>query len=599
MKVTQGVLKYCNIYGITFDDKYSNIKTIVTTDNYNSQFSTVNNASISQTSTSLNNNNSYYNRIESCKLIDCNVENGKFVNSKFIGLSGVTNYINDGYFSGCTFSGFTINGGKFYNCVVYSNNLWENGFWDNTNGTDDFMAKWHDGVWNRGHFNSYYGWSGGTFNNGIFHYPAVWYNGIVNGGTFSGITWYSGLVRTANFINSIFKGGVFNNGTITNCTFSGGTFNYGKMVNCNVEGGRLFGGLISGSTINNNVEVKGSNFNQVTVNNGNFYNAVGYNLNVVDGNFYGGTYNSSLFGGGDIYNGTYSDISGSSSLTIHNGTFLYSKFNLSHIKNGNFTNCYASNIIWNYGIYTEGEMYNSKWYDGYWNDGVFGSGLSGNTLAPNGGGQGTTKWTGSTTMASGWWEYNPFGNDISTTISTTAAYGFTGRRQRIESNDNTGDMFGLICTGLTLQSGISYNISVKYRFSFHDNRYGFGITDSLSTTDVTLSSGKTYISRSNSCLNAYTINVNRTFNEGSHLVFFGALSDVGDFFEIDEVNVRTNDNSNWYGGNFYGGYFNGNWYGGTFHYGYFNGVYYTKAPRFKRWVQSTQAGAGSTTSYTA
>jgi uncharacterized protein YjbI with pentapeptide repeats len=325
MKITQAVLKYCNIYGITFNDKYSNIKSIVTSDNYNSKFT-----SDSQTSTILLSDTSYYNRVEKCKLFNCNVENGHFLNSNFIGLSGVTNYINDGYFSGCTFSGYTINGGKFYNCVVHSNNVWENGYWDNANGTVDFRASWHDGVWNRGRFASDQGWTGGTFNGGTFEYPAVWYNGIANGGLFSGATWWRGLVRNATFMNSQFNGGVFNSGRIINSAIQGGTFNGGNISGSVVtayynhtifNGGSLSGGSLSDMR----VEIRGANLNYINTTYCTIYatNSIGTRL---DGaTIYGGIFKNCNIESGDIYNCTFSNLSGttgpSSSLIIHNGTF--------------------------------------------------------------------------------------------------------------------------------------------------------------------------------------------------------------------------------------------------------------------------------------
>ena len=78
MEVTQAVLKYSDIYGVTFNDKYSDIKTIATKNGFNSKFS-VNTGYISQTSTILTNDNGYYNLIEKCKLINCNVKTGKFL----------------------------------------------------------------------------------------------------------------------------------------------------------------------------------------------------------------------------------------------------------------------------------------------------------------------------------------------------------------------------------------------------------------------------------------------------------------------------------------------------------------------------------------
>jgi uncharacterized protein YjbI with pentapeptide repeats len=368
---TQGVIKYCNISAITFDDKYSNIKTIKTTDNFNSKFSSSAQPSLATTSTSLSKNNYYYNRIESCTMWDCNVKNGKFINCIFIGSgTGLNNFINDGYFSGCTFTGYKIYNGKFYNCRIDANNLWENGYWDNINGTDDFLAAWHNGTWNRGHFSSSYNWQNGVFNSGVFHQPAIWYNGVANGGTFSGITWYHGLVRNANFITSDFENGVINNGVIFNCNLKGGTFNNGKIYNSVISGMTIYNGSITGGTITSTeTEIRGGTFSKVNIVDGKFYNLNGRLLNISNGDFYGGTYSNCIFNGGDIYNGTYYNISGTTNLLIHNGSFNKSRFTNIRVHNGNFTSCVSQGTTLDYGVYTEGYFLNGIWNDGYWNDG--------------------------------------------------------------------------------------------------------------------------------------------------------------------------------------------------------------------------------------
>ena len=384
MKVTQGVLKWSSLYGIVFYDKYLDIKTILTTDNYSSKFKN----NVSQTSTILSNNNIYYNTVENCNLINCDVNNGRFINSKLIGMSGltlgltgITNYINDGYFSGCTISGYIINGGKFYNCIINSNNIWNDGHWTNDNGSSNFSTTWKGGIWNSGVFSDPKGWSGGTFNGGTFIPPAVWYDGIANGGTFSGITWYNGLVRNANFVAGCsFEDGIFNNGSFIDSNFDGGVFNNGTMYNSIINNATFYDGNISGSTINNAV-INGGNFTNLTINFCDTFNMNASNITVNDGNFYNGNYNNIIFNGGNIYNGLYTNISGSTSnLTIHNGLFTNSFFNSINIHNGNFTNCYSNNVIWQYGVYTEGQMYDSYWYDGYWNDGIF-SAILGNTTS--------------------------------------------------------------------------------------------------------------------------------------------------------------------------------------------------------------------------
>ena len=367
---TQGVFEYCNLSNITFNDKYSDSKTILTTNTYNSKFSIK-----SATSTSLNYSNSYYNKIENCNLYNCNVENGMFNNSTFNGNLN-SNYIKNGDFYNCIISGYTISGGHFYNCKIYSQNNWQYGFWDNTNGYLDFQTTWNDGVWNRGNFNGI--WSGGTFNNGTF--TGLWMDGIVNNGTFSATTWLNGLVRNGTFVDgTIWKNGIFNAGTITNCIWSGGTFNGGSIFNSIIRGGVMNSGLITGCTIYD-FNVNGSVIKNSTILNGKIYSISTYEssgLNVLDGSFYGGYIKQSSFSGGSIYNGIYANDTINPAVKIYNGTFTNSRLSGSTIYNGNFTKCVSYSVKFNYGIYSNGEMYESKWYDGYWNDGIF----SGRSLA--------------------------------------------------------------------------------------------------------------------------------------------------------------------------------------------------------------------------
>ncbi len=377
MEVTQGVLKGCNVYSVLFDNKYSNIKTILTTNDQSSKFLATDVGSISQTSTILSSNNMYYNIVEDCNTYYCNIKNGKFINSFLFGISGVT-YIDDGYFSGCTLSGYTINGGNFYNCNIGPSNTWKTGQLDNISGSTTFSPTWNGGVWNSGTFTG--DWSGGTFNGGTF-IGKNWYDGVANGGTFdggpSGTTWHNGIVRNAEFIDCKFLDGVFNNGTFSGGTFSGGTFNNGRMTNTSISGGTFYGGTISGVTIRGtNTEFKGGNVTDTKIYDGKFFNINGTNLKVSDGEFYSGNYNNTHFTGGTIYNGLYLNVSGETSgVTIHNGSFKDSNFDRTNISNGNFTNCNSTNLKWKYGIYTEGTMtFNlpgSYWRGGYWNDGAF------------------------------------------------------------------------------------------------------------------------------------------------------------------------------------------------------------------------------------
>ena len=374
MRITQGVLKYCKIFNVKFEDKYANIKTIKSTENYDSKFS----GNTSQTSTILSTNNSYYNIVEHSNILsgrtlfNCSVENGKFFDSTFLSLNN-DNFINDGYFSGCTFSGYTINGGQFFDCVINSGCTWKNGQWNGAG--NNFKTIWTTGVWNSGVF-PYPVWSGGTFNGGTFKAPSVWITGVANGGLFSGITWNHGLVRDGYFLGCTFKSGTFNNGTFSGGTFSGGTFNNGQMSNATISGGTFNNGTISNCIVRGNTKIDGGNFSDTNIYNGEIYNMNATNLIVNYGKFYNGTYDTSTFITGDIYNGLYLNLSGTTSgLTIHNGTFKSSSLWFTNIHNGNFTNCNSYNVKWDYGVYTEGEMkfnlVGSYWNDGYWNDGIF------------------------------------------------------------------------------------------------------------------------------------------------------------------------------------------------------------------------------------
>jgi len=363
---TQGVLKYCNLYGIVFNDKYEGIKTVVTTNDFNSKFGVK-----SPTTTTLQSNNSYYNRIENCNLIDCDVINGMFSGCTITGTTG-NNYIDEGYFYNCQISGYTINGGHFYNCVINSNNTWEYGYWDNSRGTGlDFLTDWRDGVWNRGNFGNI--WSGGTFSNGVF--TGIWYSGTANSGAFAGATWYHGLVRNATFSSSsVWYGGTFNKGVFANSTFSGGTFNGGTMYGSTVNKGTFNGGTVTGCTFYN-ANIIGSKVGRSTMYGGQIYGTPdSYGLTVPIGStlaVYGGSIRLSTFSDGDFYNGNLDSSTGNVNLTIYNGYINNCQFTGTTVQNGIFTRCRSQYLKWYYGVYTEGIMYDSTWYDGYWNDGYF------------------------------------------------------------------------------------------------------------------------------------------------------------------------------------------------------------------------------------
>ena len=610
MKLTQGVLKYCNLYGMTFDNKYSDSKTIVTTNNYNS----VNNNSTvtSQTSTVLSNNNSYYNRIEKCELFDCNVINGTFTDCDFIGITtGITNYITDGVFSGCTFTGYVINGGKFYNCKVSPNNLWENGFWDNTNGTDDFLAAWHDGVWNNGHFASSFGWTGGTFNKGIFEYPAIWYNGIANGGTFR-TTWYHGLVRNGNFVDCVFENGVFNKGNFSGGYWNGGVFNNGLMSGTIISGGTFNNGTIYRGLILD-CDVKGGTFNRVNISGGTFNMTMGSELIVKGGDFYGGTYNGGTYKDCAIYGGQFDNIVTIKGLQVHNGAFVNSNFKGSYIHNGNFKGCYVSGATWEYGVFTEGNMISSKWYDGYWNDSNFASATNDNlTLIKNGGGLGQTDWVGGipSGLATYWTLSAVTGSIISKAIVT--GNGFLGSAQRI-STGISGKYYGVYNNDYTLKSGVTYKLTFKYRCGLTtglppitpmapipmiptppipivSRKIPLIVCDTKSNLN-TLSEQSIFTENTGS---AKEVTLYLTFNNNSRLCFCGT-GNVGAWFEIDGIELvdTSNYSAVWYDGHFYGGVFQGIWYGGTFHYGTRDNITYTPPPKYKWSITNIQTSKNS------
>lgn len=587
MKITQAVLRYCSLYGITFNDKYSDIKSIVTTDNYKS--TSTNN---SQTSTVLSTNNSYYNRVEKCELYQCDVEDGTFVDCDFIGTSGLTNYINNGTFSGCTFTGYIINGGKFYNCKVFENNIWEGGFWDNTNGTDDFLAAWHDGIWNRGHFASSYGWTGGTFNNGIFEYPAIWYNGIANGGTFR-TTWYNGLVRNANFSDSIFNNGTFNKGNFSGGNWNGGIFNDGLMSSTIISGGTICGGTIYRGYLYN-CNVKGGNFNRTKVYSGSINMQLGDELIVYGGNFYGGKYNGGIYLNCHIYNGQFENLATNvfTGITIHNGIFSKCDLKNSYINSGNFTNCSIEDSIWEYGVFTEGSMIGCRWYDGYWNDSEFLSKINDQfTLIQNGAGLGTTDWTGATSGLAAGWVLLDSGFDYSySPASIVTGNGFLGNAQRIRSYTG-GDFYGIYSDTYTLKSGVEYKLSFTYR-CYNTSPEPLIISDTLENLNM-LSTGLTIIQNNNTG-NAVNLTITRTFNEGSYLLFY-SNTNVNAWFEIDKIDLidSSTNTSVWYDGHFYGGNFSGVWLGGTFHYGTKYGIVYEPLPKNKWLITNIKTSKNS------
>jgi len=409
MNVTQGVFKNTSIYGMTFIDKYSGIKSIITSEGYTSKFLDKANTNTSQTSTVLSDDNTYYNIVEDCSLNNCNIETGRFINCFITGNVDGSNYIKNGYFSGCTFYNYIIDDGKFIDCSIDNTNVFNNGFWDNENSDFEWTKPWTSGVWNSGTFNNPYGWYGGTFNGGTFE-NSFWSGGTVNGGTFIGIIFSDGLVRSADFIDGcVFEDGVFNNGTFTDSSFNGGYFNGGTMKNSNISGTSvksvINGGIIFDCNIDGDVDINGGHIENdsiiYSINNANVYNGNFSNLNVVGGNFYNGKYKNINFYGGDIYNGFYSNITSSIfgmlsenynmlimengstalfeknsnhlsfGLTIHNGTFRNSFFKDTNIKNGNFTNCDSKDSLFEYGVYTDGNMLDCGWNDGYWNDGSF------------------------------------------------------------------------------------------------------------------------------------------------------------------------------------------------------------------------------------
>ena len=413
MDVTQGVFKNTTIYGMTFIDKYSGIKTIITSEGYTSQFLDNINTNTSQTSTIISDDTTYYNNVEDCTLTNCNIETGRFINCNINGNTDKSNYIKNGYFSGCTFLNYTIDDGKFINCIIDDTNYFNNGFLDNENSDFKWTKPWTSGVWNSGVFDNPYGWYGGTFNGGTFQ-NSFWSGGTANGGTFVGITWFDGIVRYADFIdNCIFKNGVFNDGTFTNSLFNGGFFNDGVITNSDISGDIskvvINGGNIFDCNIYDNVDINDGVFSNdsdtYAIYNANVYNANMSNLDIIGGNFYNGKYNNINFYGGDLYNGFYYNITSSilsvlsedgnklimednnyelnenttdnliSGVTIHNGIFRNSMLSNTTIKNGNFTNCYSNNCIFDYSVYTDGNMLDCVWNDGYWNDGTFISNL--------------------------------------------------------------------------------------------------------------------------------------------------------------------------------------------------------------------------------
>ncbi len=358
---TQGVFKYCTISDIIFDDKYSDVKALYTTNTFSSKFS----RKKSNTATVYKTKRYWYNIIDQCVLRNCSFKNGKVDNSTLIGVSGVS-YITEGEFTNCTISGYTINGGTFRDCIIEENCNWNNGTWYNNNGTDDFKSNWKNGIWNSGNFIGKT-WSGGTFNAGIFS-AATWVDGTVNLGNFHYVNWLNGLVRNANFYNSTWNTGTFNAGIFMNSIWNDGYFNNGTFLGSTFVNGSVQGGIFTGSTINDGKIYKG-NLNKIDINGGNFYGAYTIKDCTLSGvTVHQGTITDSSITDGDFYNGYYSNVTFTGGdITIYNGK--YNECNLTNmtIKNGNFEKCIADNVPFYNGIFTEGWYSNGIWYNGVWN----------------------------------------------------------------------------------------------------------------------------------------------------------------------------------------------------------------------------------------
>jgi len=357
---TQGVFKYCNISDIIFDDKYSDVKVLYSTNTFTSKFA----RNKSTNATVYKTKRYWYNIIDNCTLNNCNIRNGKFDNSTLIGTG--TNYITEGEFDNCTISGYTINGGIFRDCIIESNCDWNYGTWQNINGTTDFRANWINGIWNSGNFIGKV-WSGGTFNAGVFS-AATWKNGTVNAGDFYSANWLSGLVRSGNFYNSNWTSGTFNSGIFENSTWTSGYFNNGTFLGSTFVDGNVQGGIFTGSTISGGKVYKGM-LNDVTIDNGGFYGS--YNIKdstINNATIHQGTIQNTNIYGGEYYNGYYSNVTFlGGDITIYNGQYKDCSLSNLTVKNGNFVKCTADNVPFYNGIFTEGWYENGYWYGGIWN----------------------------------------------------------------------------------------------------------------------------------------------------------------------------------------------------------------------------------------
>lgn len=362
---TQGIFKGCNISDITFNDKYKNVKMLFTTNEFNTKFT----RKKSTTATVFKKKRYYYNIIDNCRMIDCNIDNGKFDNSTL--KSTNSNYITDGIFNTCIISGYTINGGSFFNSIIESNCTWNYGYWQNTGGTSDFRTSWSNGIWSSGMFYNKT-WSGGTFNSGTFS-ASTWSNGIVNGGNFYHTTWMNGLVRNVNFYNSTWYNGIFNSGSFVDSTWSDGTFNKGTFLGSTFNNGSVNGGTITGSTILDG-KIYNGKLIDLTISGGSFYKYYNlYDCTISGANFHQGTIENSNIINSNIYNGYFKDTSFSGG-SITNGQFKDCDLENLTINHGNYKNCTADNVKFYNGIFTDGWYKNGYWYDGIWNgDGLVGT----------------------------------------------------------------------------------------------------------------------------------------------------------------------------------------------------------------------------------
>lgn len=293
--------------------------------------------------------------------------------------------------------------GKFNNGRFSSNdtkNTKESIWYDGEFNGGDFsdLARWKNGIFNKGKFRSYYGW---TMSSSTYSTDYSWENGKFNGGQFgigeyaTNSTWFNG-----EFNGGIFQGRIWNNGIFGNGNFNGGsTYSvildeslftesftqsyYGLWRNgwvTNIKHKAITNELISANNLRNDQKdvQKFATLKNILWINGYFDHPSGSidNSAWLSGSFKKGNFNGvfnpyvnrSWF---DSSYGTYSTFNTSFGCIWENGIFNNGIFYISDWKNGRFLNGTMSGSRWINGIWEYGYAKNIYWTGGIWKNGMW------------------------------------------------------------------------------------------------------------------------------------------------------------------------------------------------------------------------------------